>query len=157
MGGETNIKPEYQNKTRVPGYQLLHQEQRSLLLMSQLVGLRPRFFFVPPLSSGFFSTGFFRPLPPPHWFSFVSPSHTTKKTERIRTFLADASYLVMSLCKRINHNQSLKIKSKLINLHNICFLPHHAHNFPSLFGRELFGSRDQEASYERSNRKYSFS
>ena len=64
---------------------------------------------------------FFSSPPPLHRFIFTSPSHTTKKTERIRTFHTDANYLVMSLCKRINHNQSLKIKSKLINLQNVCF------------------------------------
>ena len=125
------------------------------------VGSLRRSIFVPPLSSGFLSQvncrRFFSSPPPLHRFIFTSPSHTTKKTERIRTFHTDANYLVMSLCKRINHNQSLKIKSKLINLHNVCFLSNHVHNFPSLFGQKLFGSRDQEASYECSNRKYSFS
>ena len=132
--------------------------------MEQLVVSLPGFFC--PTSHGFFGTSshlrwffciFFRPLPPLHRFIFASPSHTTKKTERIRTFHTDTNYLVMSLCKRINHNQSLKIKSKLINLHNVCFLSNHVHNFPSLFTQKLFGSRDYEASYECSNRKYSFS
>ena len=46
--------------------------------MEQLVNSPPVifrwFYFVPPLS-----LVFFRPVPPPHRFSFTSPSHTTKK------------------------------------------------------------------------------
>ena len=77
-----------------------------------------RFSFVPPLWYGLFSTGFFS-SPPPHPTGLVShhPLTQRKKSERIRTFHAGASYyLAMSLCERINHDQSLKIKSKLINL-----------------------------------------
>ena len=119
----------------------------TISISNEAVGsLAFRFFFVPPLSSGFFRrltvVDFFSSPPPLHRFIFTSPSHTTKKTERIKTFHTDANSLVMSLCKRINDNQSLKINSKLINLHNVCFLPNHVHNFPSLFGQKLFGSRD---------------
>ena len=109
------------------------------------VGSLIRFIFVPSLLVFWYSSHLrwvFSSPSPLHRFIFTSPSHTTKKTERIRTFHTDANYLVMSLCKRINHNQSLKIKSKLINLHNFCFLSNHVHNFPSLFGQKLFGSRD---------------
>ena len=101
----------------------------SLFLMFQLVGRVSGFIFVsphpvffgtslvlPPTSHRFISLVFFV-LPPPHRFSFASPSHTTKKILTDRNFPCWCKlFLVMSLCERINHDQSLNIKSKLINL-----------------------------------------
>ena len=101
----------------------------SLLLMSQLVGRVPGFIFVPP-HPVFFGTSLVLPptshpfhfagfcVPPlPHRFSFASPSHTTKKILTDHNFPCWCKlFLVMSLCERINHDQSLNIKSKLINL-----------------------------------------
>ena len=65
---------------------------------------------------GLFSQGFFRPLPHPTGLVSHHPLTQRKKSEWIKTFHVAASYLVMSLCERINHDQSLNTKSKLISL-----------------------------------------
>ena len=107
------VKNQEKPRDRVPHTPKL--PSLSLLLMEQLVasyGLFSSHHFQP-----FYFAGFFFVPPPPHRFSFASPSHTTKKILTDHNFPCWCKlFLVMSLCERINHDQFLNIKCKLINL-----------------------------------------